>query len=364
MGSLHDPASRSLAAASVLHRSVRAFEKIAPETALASQPGKDVLSDVLRAVKLTGALFFRVDAHLPWSVEVPWASSFADIILPRAQHVISYHIILQGSGCVGIGDGPQQEFTEGDILVIPHGDPYAMCSAPGFRSGLSQEHSLAFFRAMVAGRLPFAVTEGGPGPLATRYVCGFLGCEARPFNPLLGALPPLMHVRPAAGVSGQLLDRLTELTLAEISAPAPGTDCIRLRLSELMFVEVVRRYLVTLPTGQTGWLAGLRDPAVGHALALLHDDPARNWTIKDLARETGISRSVLAVRFVRLVGCPPMQYLTRWRMQLAARLLSEGPAKVAAVGRDVGYESEAAFSRSFKKLTGVSPLEWRKGRRR
>lgn len=323
----------------------------------------DVLSDVLRVVRLVGALFFRVDASAPWSVDVPRANSFAHIILPRAQHVVSYHIIVQGSGWVGVGDGPPMEFAEGDILVIPHGDHYGMRSAPDLRSDLSQDEALDFFRAMAAGRLPFVVTEGGDGPLRNRYICGFLGCEARPFNPLLGALPPLMHIRRAAGAPSDFLDRLIELTLAEVSAERPGTECIRLRLSELMFVEVVRRYIETLPPEQTGWLAGLRDFAVGRAVALLHESPARAWTLKDLACETGASRSVLAARFMRLVGCPPMQYLTRWRMQRAAWMLADGLAKVSAVGRDVGYESEAAFSRSFKRFTGVSPAEWRDGRR-
>ncbi|RWP26950.1 AraC family transcriptional regulator [Mesorhizobium sp.] len=364
MGTLHDPASQSLAAASVLARSPgRPPEEVVADAAPSAAPDKDVLSDVLRVVKLTGALFFWVDASSPWSVEVPRADSFAHLILPHAQHVISYHIITQGSGSVSIGDDPPMEFAEGDILVIPHEDSYAMCSAPGVRSGLSPEDSLDFFRAMAAGQLPFVVNEGGGGHLLTRYVCGFLGCDARPFNPLLGALPPLIRIRRAAGAPSDLLDRLIELTLAEVSVQRPGAECIRLRLSELMFVEVVRRYIEALPPEQTGWLAGLRDPAVGRAVALVHENPARGWTIEELARETGVSRSVLAARFTRLVGCPPMQYLTRWRVQLAARLLTDGLAKVSAVGRDVGYESEAAFSRSFKKLAGVSPAGWRDGRR-
>jgi AraC-like DNA-binding protein len=364
MGTLHDPTSQSFAAASVLPQgSGRRPGDVVPGAPPSALPGKDVLSDVLRAIKLTGALFFWVDAHSPWSVEVPRAGSFVDLILPRAQHVISYHIIIQGSGWVSVGHSPPIEFSEGDILVIPHEDPYAMRSAPGLRSGLSEKDSLDFFRAMAAGQLPFVVTEGGEGPLLTRYVCGFLGCEARPFNPLLGALPPLMRIRRTAGTPIDLLDRLIELTLAEIPAQRPGAECVRLRLSELMFVEVLRRYLEMLPQERTGWLAGLRDPAVGRAVALVHDDPARGWTIEELARETGVSRSVLAARFMRLVGCPPMQYLMRWRVQLAARLLTDGRAKVSVVGRDVGYKSEAAFSRSFKRVAGMSPAEWREGRR-
>lgn len=358
-------ASRSLAAASVRQpTSAWTAQQLATDTFSSLSPGKDVLSDVLRAVKLSGALFFWVDASSPWSVDVPQAEAFARIILPSARHVISYHIVIQGSGCVSVGDGPPLEFAEGDILVIPHGDTYAMRSAPGVRSGLSHEDSLDFFRAMAAGQLPFVVSEGGGGPHVTRYVCGFLGCEARPFNPLLGALPPLIHTRGGIGASGGPLGRLIELTLAEVSANRPGSECVRLRLSELMFVEVVRGYLETLPPEHTGWLAAQRDPAVGRAVALLHGNPARGWTIGELAHESGVSRSVLAARFTHLIGCPPMQYLTRWRVQLAARLLADGSDKVATIAREVGYESEAAFSRGFKRLTGVSPAGWRDGRRR
>ena len=250
-------------------------------------------------------------------------------------------------------------FAAGDVLVFPHGDPYAMLSAPGGPPALGTEESLDFFRAMAAGELPFVVPEGGGGAERARFVCGFLGCDARPFNPLLATLPRMMHVRSPGGAQGDLLDRLIALTLTEAPMRRPGGECIRLHLSELMFVEVVRRYLEALPADQTGWLAGLRDPGIGRALALLHQRPAHDWTLEELAAQAGLSRSVLADRFTRLVGHPPMQYLTHWRVQVAARLLADGAAKVAAVGLEVGYASEAAFSRSFKKIAGVSPATWR-----
>jgi len=320
--------------------------------------GKDPLSEVLRTVKLTGALFFLVDATSPWGVEVPHASSFGPLILPRAQHVVSYHIVLQGTGYAQLPGTPPARFAEGDIIVFPHGDPYAMVGQLGGPLEFTAETSLHFFREMAAGRLPFVVKEGGGGGRA-RFVCGFLGCDARPFNPLLENLPRLLHVKRPVGDRDDLLDRLIDLTLAEAQKNRAGGECIRLRLSELIFVEVARRYLATLGANQTGWLSGLRDPSIGHALALLHERPAYAWTLKELAGQTGVSRSVLADRFVQLVGYPPMQYLTRWRIQLAARLLSDGARKVAAVGREVGYDSEAAFSRTFKRIAGVSPAAWR-----
>ena len=365
MGTLHDPASRTLAAESEAQslRTPADPAGMAPADPTPFPEDKDVLSDVLRAIKLTGALFFRVNASSPWSVEVPHANSFARAILPTAQHVISYHIITEGSGWVSIRENPPIEFEAGDVLVVPHEDPYAMSSEPGVRSGLTREDTLDFFRAMAAGQMRPTVSEGGGGAESSRYVCGYLGCDAHPFNPLLAALPPLVHVRQAVGGRGDLLSRLMALTMSELAVQRPGGECIRLRLSELLFVEGMRRYVEALPPEQAGWLAGLRDPVVGRAIALIHDKPARGWTIKKLASETGVSRSVLAARFTRVIGHPPMQYLARWRVQLAARLLADGPAKVAAVGRDVGYESEAAFSRSFKRIAGLSPAEWRDGRR-
>lgn len=330
-----------------------------PAGAESAQSRRDPLSEVLRTVKLTGALFFVVDATSPWGVEVPRADLFGPLILPRAQHIVSYHIILQGSGYASIPGMKPMRFAAGDVVVFPHADSYAMLSRPNQKPELTPDTSLDFFREMAAGRLPFTIEEGGGGAERAKFVCGFLGCDLRPFNPLLEALPRLLHVKRASGEPSDLLDGLIGLTLAEAQVQRVGGESIRLGLSELIFIEVVRRYLATLADGQTGWLAGLRDPAVGRALSLLHERPANPWTLEELARAAGASRSVLADRFTHLVGHPPMQYLTRWRMQLAARLLADGTRKVSAVGLDVGYASEAAFSRSFKRIAGMSPAAWR-----
>ena len=331
---------------------------LAQESAACEAPGIDPLSDVLRAVRLTGAVFFRVDATAPWVIEMPDTSALASVTLPRAQHVISYHVVTRGSCCGALLGGTSVRLEEGDVLVFPHGDPYVMSIAPGMRGGPSPAEVLAFMGQMVTGRLPFAVTEGGGGPEQLGLVCGFLGCDVHPFNPLLTALPRLLHVRQAFA-AGDPLGRLIDFAIAESRERRAGGECVRLRLSELMFVEVVRRYLVGLPAEHTGWLAGLRDRTVGRALALLHEHPGEAWTLEKLAKDVGLSRSALAERFTHFVGDPPMQYLTRWRMQAAARLLADGQAKVAAVALRVGYDSEAAFSRAFKKAAGVPPAAWR-----
>jgi AraC-like DNA-binding protein len=337
-----------------------------PSTTLARSSGEeaavasagDVLSDVLRAVRLTGAQFFLVDASAPWLAEVPEASLVAPAILPGAQHLISYHVLTRGR-CWAGGAGKSGLWLEaGDVLLVPHGDLYTLATSPVTVGEQPLEAVLEFFRDLGAGRLPWTVQEGGGGPERVGLICGFLACDIVPFNPVLSMLPRLLRVR--APASGQeRLGHLIEFALEESRQQRAGSDCVRLRISELMFVEVLRRYLASLPPEQTGWLAGLRDPTVGRALALLHRRMAEPWTLAALAREVGASRSTLAERFVHFVGQPPMQYLARWRMQVAARLLADSTAKVSAVALEVGYESEAAFSRAFKKTVGVSPATWR-----
>lgn len=360
MGELHDGASESLAPQSETQPPLaQSSALLAQQSAGRAKGANDVLSDVLRAGRLTSALFFLIDAAPPWEAQVPHATAFAPIILPRAQHVISYHVVTHGSCWAALIGEPAVALAAGDILVLPHGDPYVISSSPGQCSGFDVGESLDFFRSMAAGQLPFRITSGAAGRNRLNLICGFLGCDARPFNPLLATLPRMLHVRRTPDAETDLLSRLIELTVAESREERVGGECIRLGLSELMFVEVVRRYLATLSGEQTGWLAGLRDPAIGRALALLHERPAHAWTVDELASSAGLSRSVLADRFAYFVGQPPMQYLTQWRMQVAARLLADGRSKVASVALEVGYASEAAFSRTFKKAAGVSPTDWR-----
>jgi AraC-like DNA-binding protein len=339
VNTLHDLSSDSLALASEL----------------------DPLSDVLRTVRLTGALFFLWDASWPFSTPVPDGRAFAPIILPGAQQIVSYHIVTEGSCWGGMPGEPAVELHAGDVLLIPHGDPYVMANAPDAwgEASADMEPALAFFRRMAAGELPVVVADGGGGPPVTRVICGFLGCDVRPFNPMLAALPRMVRVPPPADPASDRLLSLIQYALAEARQPRPGSRCMLLRLSELLFVEVLRRCLTSLPAGQSGWLAALRDPVVGRALMLLHRKPAQPWSLETLADEAGISRSRLAECFTRSVGQPAMQYLAQWRIQIAARLLVDGSAKVTAVAREVGYESEAAFSRAFKRLVGLSPAEWR-----
>jgi AraC-like DNA-binding protein len=312
----------------------------------------DPLSDVLRAVRLNGAYFYLVEAAAPWSVSAVAARELVPRVLPEAEHLIPYHILTSGRCWAGLAGEGQVLMQPGDVVVFPQGDPHFMSSAEGRRVepdvlGTSPE------------RYPGTVTLG-PGPARdTSFVCGFLGCDVRPYNPLLLSLPRQMHV---PGVAGGWLSEFPRQVVAESRDGRAGSETMLTRMAELMFVEVVRRHVEQLPPQRTGWLAGLRDPVVGPALSQLHERPADPWTLPDLARAVGSSRTVLAERFSGIVGVPPMQYLTQWRLQLAAEKLARGSAKVAAVGAQVGYESEAAFSRAFKRATGQSPASWRRAR--
>ncbi len=314
----------------------------------------DTLSDVLQGVRLAGAIFFELRARAPWVEASSEGSTIAPQIMPGVQHAISYHVIAEGRCWATVKGVPPLQLEAGDIIVFPHGDAHTLGSEPGLTA---KPQSAVYQQAAEAPFLPLTCTMGGGGE-TTLIICGFLGCDVRPFNPLIATLPRVMHIRDRAGSTRGWLSQFVQVALAESRDRRPGAQSILARLSELMFVEAVRRHLENLPPEEKSWLAGVRDEAVGRALAALHRQPARPWSLEDLAREAGASRSALADRFALLVGKPPMQYLMQWRMQLAAGLLSRG-AKVTNVAYDVGYESEAAFSRAFKKLTGHSPGAWR-----
>ncbi len=313
----------------------------------------DALSDVLRAVRLTGAIFFDIRASEPWVAETPPGEAIVGTMFPGSEHLISYHVITQGHCWACVPGEPPMELEAGDIIVLPHGDTHVLSSTPGLR----RTPDMSLYRIPKDGQLPISISMGDSQETHAHFVCGFLGCDARPYNPLLTALPRVIRV--SDHVSGALA-AYVQFALAESNGPRLGGQAVLGRLSELMFVDVVRRYLETLPPDRTDWLAGLRDPFVGRALGALHRNPAREWTIETLARKVGLSRSALAERFTQFVGQPPMQYLTNWRMQLAANHLLSGTESIAVIANRVGYESEAAFSRAFKKAVGKPPSQWRR----
>ena len=327
---------------------------------------QDTLSDVLRGVRLRGAVFFYVTGSSEWAAEAPSAKEIAPLLMRGVEHVMEYHAVAQGSCWAGIPGGPSVQLFAGDVVMFPHGDAHVVSSTPGMRGN----PDLSWFSSAEVDRLPVRLSFNGQNDVRfsppversadTTIVCGFLGCDLQPFNPLIAALPRLLHLR--ATDSDAWIAKFTEQAVAESHARRPGGEAMLARMSEMMFVDAVRRYADHLPAQSAGWLAGLLDRFVGRALALMHERPAQDWTIDELGRRVGLSRSALHERFVELIGVPPMQYLAQWRMQAAARLLLETRATVAAIALEVGYDSEAAFARAFKRLVGKPPATWRRER--
>ncbi len=317
----------------------------------------DTLSEVLKAVRLKGAVFFDVEASAPWVAEALPAKQIAAAILPDSEHVMEYHVITSGNcwACVIGHDIPAVKLEAGDVVAFPQGDAHILSSAPGMRGDPGPA-------VVPAGaQLPVLFDLEGGGSECAHVVCGFLGCDSRPFNPLIEALPPILHIRSAGTAHSTWLKEFTRFAVMEANEKRMGANSILSKLGELMFAELVRRYVESLPAESLGWLGGLRDRHIGRALNRMHAEPTRAWTLQELAREAGLSRSSFAERFTGYVGIPPMQYLQKWRLQIAASRLVEG-ASIASIAADVGYESEAAFSRAFKRVIGASPADWRDSR--
>jgi AraC-like DNA-binding protein len=315
----------------------------------------DTLSEVLRTVRLTGAVYFTIDGSTPWVVETPPGDVIAPHVGSGVEHVINYHVVTAGSCWAGPVGEPPFRLETGDVIVFPQGDPHVLASHPGMRG----RPDVDLYRAANQRRVPLCVSLQGGGPEGAQLVCGFLGCDARPFNPLLAALPRVVHLVASRSVSSGVR-ALVDLALAESTAPRPGSDGVLSRLSELLFVEVIRTFTAGLAADQVGWFAGLRDPVVGLALQKLHQHPAGGWTLVRLAKEVGASRTILSERFTQLVGLPPMHYLARWRVQMAANLLRTTSLGLAEIAERVGYGSEPALSRAFKRTLGVAPATYRR----
>lgn len=319
----------------------------------------DVLSDVLKAVRLTGAVYFDVRARCPWVAETPATSRICARIMPEFEHVIAFHIMMDGWCWAQLADEsePPVKLQAGDAVIFPEGEGHYMSTELGKRA----VPDLDLYYRPNDRALPFLLNElGGDGEPA-RFVCGYLGCDARPFNPILNALPRLLHVQ-ASSVGGTLTRDLIRVALQEHEQPRAGSETILSKLSELMFLQAVRQYIDGLPQESIGWLSGLRDRHISTALRLMHSRPEESWTIEALAREAGLSRSAFAERFGDVMGAPPMHYLANWRLQCAARLLEGQGVSIAQAAAAVGYESEAAFNRAFKKQVGLPPGAWRRAR--
>ncbi len=313
----------------------------------------DAFSQILRVVHLVGAIFIQGRFTAPWCYQSPSAALAAPLLEPGAERVVIFHLIMDGSCVVEMTGQVPVRLTAGDVVVFPHGDAHCMASDAGVApaSGASLD--------VVLSRRPRTLVFGGGGS-GTRLVCGYLACDARLAGMLLAGLPPLVRVNVRGSDSGIWLESSVRYALAEARSPRPGGSGVLAKLAEVLFIEVLRLYMNESDEGRTGWLAGLSDRIVGAALNALHQRPAHAWTLDELARVAGASRSVLAERFQHLVGTAPMQYLMQWRMLMAANLLSRSNAPLARIAEDVGYQTDTAFSRAFRREYGAPPAAWRR----
>lgn len=333
----------------------------------------DVLSDVLRVIRLQGALFFSTRFTSPWAFDALPAARLARLMQTRAESISLFHIFIEGECWISLENGEPFLLEKGCGVIFPHSPVHQMCSSPGLTRAKPFDSLLPLFEGDIVPN----ITYGGKGAL-TRFICGYLECDYR-FNPLLGALPSVIVISPPGS---SLLNHISEdgpiqksnviitdyndwlgttlsYIIKETEKKDPGCSTIISRLTELLFVETLRRYMQQLPAGQQGWLAGVNDPQVGRVIRFMHEQPGEKWTVEKLARSAGVSRSALASRFTELIGESPMQYLTNWRMQVAKSMMKQSEQSFAEIAAQVGYNSDVAFSRAFKRLVGQTPARWK-----
>jgi len=314
----------------------------------------DVVPQVLDLVRLTGAIFFRSDFRAPWAYTSPPTLELAGALPSGSGSLVMFHIVAEGSCWVALDDGVRRDLSRGDIVVMPYGDAHSFGS---------RDHAEPVSITTLLPPRPWAefphIEYGGSGE-NTLMVCGYLRGDAVLFDPVLRALPTLFVVRPPPGPAAAWVTASVEFALMASQTPVYDASGTHQRLPELLFTEVLRLYLHESGDAElTGWLAALRDPVVGQALSLLHADPAHDWTVAELAVAVAASKTVLVDRFRLLLGRPPIRYLTEWRLNLASGLLRTSGLGVGEIGAKVGYNSEEAFSRAFKRAFGKAPAHWR-----
>lgn len=313
----------------------------------------DVLSTVLNTVKLEGAAFYNAEFSAPWRIRAPASCVMAPFVSPEPRHVIMFHLLTRGRAYAHLEQGERVSLTAGDIVVFPHGDSHFMGNG---RDVEPRDHGLILEKIFSQGLKPVRLGGGGE---TTTFICGYLACDPQLSKAFLGGLPPMFKINIGSDSSGKWLENGIRYSVEHAGDSQNGSEIVIAKLCEALFAETLRRYVDLLPPDQTGWLAGARDPQVGSALALLHRHPSEPWTIAELSKRVGVSRSVLAERFRYFLGVPPIGYLTRWRLQLGAQLLASTGQAVAQIAAQVGYESEPSFNRAFKREFGSPPARFR-----
>jgi AraC-like DNA-binding protein len=314
----------------------------------------DALSDVLRLARLSGGVFLHAEFTAPWCIAGRIAPDMCAPFLGPVRHLIPYHYVVEGELTIALDGAAPSTLRSGEVVMFPRNDLHRM--------GSDVTHPPVKIQDILTPRAAAGIQSirHGEGGARTRLVCGFLGCDIAQGNPVFETLPASICLRIEEAGSAEWIRTTFQYAAGEIAAGHAGSETVLAKLSELLFVEAVRRYAKELPPGHTGWFAGLQDPVVARVLALMHGEITRNWNVEDLGRETGLSRSALADRFTRVMGMPPMQYLSQWRMHVAAQSLKSTSLSLARLAEQVGYESEAAFSRAFRKTFGSAPASWRR----
>ena len=314
----------------------------------------DLLSDLLGSMHLAGVVLFRAEFREPWSVATPDSCQLARVLPFRTEHIIPFHIIAEGGCWLEQQDQERVWLESGDAVLLPYGDSHGL-------RGREEAAKIPVGQLLPPPPWPDIplVEHGGAGGL-THIICGFVQCDELLFHPLLRHLPALMHVSSGRAPADDWLVGTIRHTAQEASRADPGGRSMLPRLTELMFVEILRKHMQALSADEVGWFAAVNDPVVGKALKCLHLMPLEDWNVDRLARQLGVSRTVLAARFKHFLDMPPMRYLTHWRLQLAAQCLKATDTPMKCIADQAGYESEAAFSRAFKRYFGLPPTDWRR----
>lgn len=314
----------------------------------------DPLSEALRSVRLIGAIFLDAELAAPWGFASPATSTTAHLLAPTAEHLVLFHLVVEGQASVRV-PGCELSLGAGDIVILPNGDAHDLWNG--------KIRKLTDASTLLPKILNGAIASergGGNGPV-TKFICGYIGCERHAARLFLAGLPAVFKVNISREASGEWIASSVRYLASERASSRAGRSALLAKLAEALFIETLRQYLTELPPERTGWLAAARDPAVGRALAAIHRDPAEAWTVAALAKQAGVSRSVFAERFNRYLGAAPLAYLARWRIQLGARLLETTQDSVLQVAQKVGYESEAAFNRAFRREFNLPPARYRRG---
>ncbi len=314
----------------------------------------DALSEALSAVHMTSAIFLDVEFTAPWGVSVADARKVAAVLAPAAEHVVSYHLVVEGDMLVRDECGEELSLSAGDIVIMPRGNCHRLSGGAPSRF---------FDTSLVLGQLSGGEIVKfcfGGGGARTRVICGFFACRRQAADLFLAGLPAILRIGVRDDPAGGWIESSIRHLVSEAEIGRPGQSILLSRMAEALFIESIRRYMQSLPSEQTGWLVAARDPIVGRVLAHVHRESHRRWSVAELARAAGSSRSIVAGRFRALLGESPIAYLSRWRLGLAAQLLETTQRPVQDIAFEFGYESEASFNRAFKRQLGAPPARYRR----